>query len=104
MAEYHKQSTKRVLLHEFYRLNRLVALLDGPVTYVPKRPGEPNCTWANIDKIKAELGWEPSVPFEEGVALMLADIERWRAAPLWDPASIARATETWFTYLGEGAR
>ncbi|MBM86661.1 MAG: NAD-dependent dehydratase [Rhodospirillaceae bacterium] len=83
-------------------VNRLVELLDGPVTYVPKRPGEPNCTWADITKIQGDLGWEPVVSFETGVALMLADIERWRDAPLWDPASIARATETWFAYLGEG--
>ena len=31
---------------------------------------------------------------------MLADIEYWRDAPLWDPDSIAEATKTWFTYLG----
>jgi len=28
-------------------------------------------------------------------------IEAWRDAPLWDPDSIARSTETWFRYLGE---
>ena len=32
---------------------------------------------------------------------MLAEIDRWSDAPLWDPASIARATETWFRYLGK---
>lgn len=85
-------------------VNRLVELLGGAVTYVPKRPGEPDCTWADISKIQDELGWNPAVPFEEGVALMLADIERWHDAPLWEPDSIAEATKTWFTYLGrEGA-
>ncbi len=81
-------------------INRLVAILGGDVTYVPKRPGEPDCTFANIDKITSMLGWKPRIAFEDGVKLMLADIERWRDAPLWDPASIARATETWFRYLG----
>jgi UDP-glucose 4-epimerase len=83
-------------------VNRLVELIGGPVTYVPKRPGEPDCTWADISKIRRELGWEPCVPFEEGVALMMADIEHWRDAPLWEPESIAKATRTWFTYLGDG--
>ncbi len=81
-------------------VNRLVELIGGPVTYVPKRPGEPDCTWADITKIRMELGWEPRVSFEDGVAMMMADIEHWRDAPLWDPASIAEATRTWFTYLG----
>jgi UDP-glucose 4-epimerase len=81
-------------------INRLVEILGGPVTYIPKRPGEPDCTFADIGKITARLGWKPRVAFEDGVKHMLADIERWRDAPLWDEASIARATETWFRYLG----
>lgn len=84
-------------------INRLVSILGGDVTSVPKRPGEPDCTFANIHKIQTMLGWRPKVGFEDGVKLMLADIERWRDAPLWDPASIARATETWFRYLGREA-
>jgi UDP-glucose 4-epimerase len=87
-----------------HSVNRLVALLRGEVTYVPKRPGEPDCTFADITKITSRLGWRPKTPFEEGVANMLADIERWRDAPLWDPESIALATRTWFQYLGSNAR
>ena len=80
-------------------VNRLVELLGGEVVYVPKRPGEPDCTWAEIGKIRRELGWAPTVSFEEGVRRVLADIEYWRAAPLWDPDSIARATKVWFDML-----
>src|SRR5213079_2267304 len=47
-------------------VNRLVELLKGPVVHVPKRPGEPDCTWADITKIRTALGWEPEVTFEEG--------------------------------------
>jgi UDP-glucose 4-epimerase len=81
-------------------INRLVELLGGDVVYVPKRPGEPDCTWADITKISSMLGWSPSISLEEGVARMVADIEHWRDAPLWDPESIAAATQTWFENLG----
>jgi UDP-glucose 4-epimerase len=82
-------------------INKLVDILGGDVVHIPKRPGEPDCTWANIDKITSRLGWRPTVAFEAGVRRMLADIELWRDAPLWDPDSIARSTEKWFRYLGE---
>ena len=80
-------------------VNRLVELLGGEVIHIPKRPGEPDCTWADIAKITAELGWKPQVSFEDGVANVLAEIDYWREAPLWEPDSIAKATETWFKHL-----
>lgn len=80
-------------------VNRLIELLGGEKTYIPKRPGEPDCTWADITRITTELGWKPQVSFEEGVAKIVANIDYWRNAPLWDPASIATATKTWFEYL-----
>ena len=82
-------------------VNRLVELLGGEVTYLPKRPGEPDSTWAAIDKIKSQLGWQPEVSFEEGVGVMLANIDYWREAPLWDPQSIQQATSTWFKTLAK---
>ncbi len=81
-------------------INRLVELLGGSAVHIPKRPGEPHVTWADITKITRDLGWRPRVTFEEGVGRMMAEIEYWRDAPLWDPESIARATKTWFEYLG----
>ncbi len=81
-------------------VNRLVELIGGSVTYIPKRPGEPDVTWANIDKITRDLGWQPRITFEEGVGRMMAEIDKWRDAPLWDPDSIARATRVWFDHLG----
>ncbi len=80
-------------------VNRLVELLAGDVVHLPKRPGEPDCTWADITKIRTELGWEPEGSFETGVAEMLRRIEYWREAPVWEAASIEQATRTWFTML-----
>src|SRR6185437_14337466 len=51
-------------------VNRLVELIGGEVTYIPKRPGEPDVTWADIGRITEELGWRPKISFEEGVARM----------------------------------
>ncbi len=82
-------------------VNRLVELLGGTVAYVPKRPGEPECTWADIRKIRERLGWAPHITFEDGVALMLDRIDDWTDAPVWTPASIEAATTAWFKYLSQ---
>lgn len=84
-----------------YSVNTLVDLLGGEKLYIPKRPGEPDCTYADITKIGQVLGWQPKVGFEEGVAVMLKHIDDWRDAPVWDQKSIAEATKQWFSYLGE---
>lgn len=80
-------------------VNRLVELLGGDVVYLPKRPGEPDRTWADTTKIRAHLGWQPEVPFEEGVGQLLLNIEAYRDAPLWDESSIEAATKNWFSLL-----
>jgi len=83
-----------------YSINRLVELLGGDVVYVPKRPGEPDCTHVDISKIRRLVGWEPEVSFDDGVREMLRNIEYWRDAPVWTPDRIEEATKEWFTYLG----
>ena len=80
-------------------VNRLVELLGGDVDFLPKRPGEPECTWSDISKIRSHLGWEPTISFEEGVKTMLQNIDYWRDAPVWDSATIRDATRTWFDTL-----
>lgn len=80
-------------------VNRLVELLQCEAQYIPKRPGEPDCTWADITKIRDQLGWAPAVDFDDGVTKMLAYIEDWRDAPLWTPESISEATAPWFKTL-----
>jgi UDP-glucose 4-epimerase len=82
-----------------HSINQLVELLGGPVVHVPKRPGEPDCTFAATSKIQARLGWKPEVTFPEGVARMLQSIEEWRSAPVWTPEAIGEATKDWFTFL-----
>ena len=80
-------------------INRLAKIIGDKIIYIPKRPAEPDCTWADIKKIKRHLKWKPIVPFENGVKEMLKDIQNWKNAPLWDKKSIKKATKTWFKYL-----
>lgn len=85
-----------------YSVNRLVDLLGGEVVHIPKRPGEPDCTYADITKIQHALGWSPKISFDQGVKELLKHIEMWRDAPVWEEKTIASATKDWFTHLGRG--
>lgn len=85
-------------------VNRLVQLLGArEVTHIPKRPGEPDITHADVSKIKSLLNWQAKVPIEEGVKIMLQHIDYWREAPVWTPESIAEATSVWFKCLEDSA-
>jgi UDP-glucose 4-epimerase len=86
-----------------YSVKHLIELLGGIVTYIPKRPGEPDCTFADTTLIEKLLGWKAKVSFEQGVGNMLACIEDWREAPVWNPTSIGQATATWFRHLHQEA-
>ncbi len=80
-------------------INKIVCLLGGDKVNIPKRPGEPDCTYADISKIKDDLGWMPSISIEEGVEKILKNIDYWKEATIWNPESIADATSDWFKYL-----
>lgn len=81
-------------------VNKLAALFEAKdKVYLPKRPGEPDCTWADISKIKRMLGWNPEVSFEKGVQKVLENIDYWKDAPIWTAEKISQATKDWFKYL-----
>ncbi len=84
-----------------YSINRLVELLGGEVVHIPKRPGEPDCTFADVTRIQEILNWKPKVSFEEGVQKLLERLQDYEEAPLWDPDSIKNATQVWFKYLSK---
>ena len=81
-------------------VNRLANIIGGEVVYIPKRPGEPDCTFADITRIRKEIGWYPTVSIDEGLSELLNDLSHWKGAPVWDPASISLATKKWFRHLG----
>ena len=77
----------------------LIELIGGDYINLPKRGGEPEITFANINKIKNNLNWYPEISFEEGVSKMLSNIEDWKDAPLWNVEKIEEATKIWFKYM-----
>tara|TARA_Y100000590_G_scaffold468521_1_gene651555 strand:+ start:1451 stop:2440 length:990 start_codon:yes stop_codon:yes gene_type:complete len=86
--------------NESVSVNKIVKLLGAEkITYIPKRPGEPDKSLAGINKIKQELNWEPKIKIEEGIKQLLKNIDYWKNAPVWNPESISKATQDWFKYL-----
>ena len=84
---------------ETVSVNRIVKLLKGNAVKIPKRPGEPDVTFADIRKIKRNLNWKPKIKIEKGIEYLLKHIEYWRKAPVWTPKKIEIATKDWFKYL-----
>ena len=80
-------------------VNTLAKLIGGKKIFIPERPGEPKKTWANTNKIKKFLNWQPKINFKYGISEMLKEIDLWKDAPLWKKDSIKIATKTWFKYL-----
>ena len=81
-------------------INYLVELLKGEKVFIPKRPGEPETTFADIDKIKNKLNWSPNISIEDGVKKIITNIDYWKDAPVWTPEKIDKATKVWFEKLG----
>ena len=80
-------------------INKIVKLLGGLTIKIPKRPGEPDCTYADTKKSgKTELGTK--IEIEKGIKKLINDINYWKKAPVWTPKKIGIATRDWFKYLG----
>ena len=61
-------------------LEKEVGTSEGLITYVKDRPGHDKRYAIDANKLKNELGWEPSLQFEEGLAKTIAwylDNEIW---------------------------
>lgn len=80
-------------------VNLLADLVGGEKVFIPKRPGEPDRSLADITKIKKEFNWAPQTDIKEGVKKLLLEIDKWKDAPVWSPESIQEATKEWFKYL-----
>ena len=82
------------------KINKIIKLIGGRKVHIPKRPGEPNRSLADISKIKKDLDWQPKIKIEEGIKNLLSKIHYWKDAPVWTPKSIKKETKIWFKLLG----
>ncbi len=81
-------------------VNEVASMIGGQIVNIPRRPGEPDTTHADISFAKRYLDWTPSTTFEEGMKLTIEQIQLWKDAPIWSAETIAIATEDWFKFLG----
>ena len=54
--------------------------MEGKKIFIPKRPGEPDVTHADIKKIKENLNWKPKKTLKEGINKVLQNIDYWKNA------------------------
>ena len=80
-------------------VNKIVKILKCKKIQIPKRPGEPDITHANIKLVKNELNWQAKITIEKGISLILKELKYWKKAPLWTPGKIKQATVEWFKYI-----
>ena len=81
-------------------VNQIAEIIGGDKISIPKRPGEPDRSLADITNISSALNWKPKISIDQGVKMMVQIIKDWKDAPVWTPESIKEATKSWFKYLG----
>ncbi len=77
-------------------VNKIAKIIGGKKIRVPKRPGEPDRSKADIRKIKKALNWQPKIKIKDGINDLINNIDHWSDAPVWTSSSIKNATKTWF--------
>jgi len=87
--------------HSINELANQIASIGDRLVFIPKRPGEPDCTYADTTKIRSALSWRPRVAFADGVQTMMERLGDWKQAPVWTPESIATSTASWHRYLAK---
>lgn len=80
-------------------VNYIAKKLGGEIIFIPKRPGEPDKSQADIKKIKNKLKWYPKISIDKGIKIMKDNIDDWKKAPVWTPTKIKEKTRVWFNYL-----
>jgi len=63
--------------HETISINALLGMIESrldrkaQVEYIPRHPADVDANWANVDKARRMLGWEPRVSLDEGVKALV---------------------------------
>ncbi len=48
-------------------INQIVNIIGGKKIFIPRRPGDPNRSCANIQKIQRDINWKPEISIKEGI-------------------------------------
>ncbi len=80
-------------------INYVAKLIGGKKVFLPKRPGEPDITFADIKKIKRLLNWKPKININSGINKLINQIDFWKNAPVWSKSKIKIVTKNWFKLL-----
>ncbi len=63
--------------HEVIDINELIGMIEkrveneAKIEYLPRHPADASVNFANVDKARRLLGWEPRVSMEEGVSSLV---------------------------------
>jgi len=82
-------------------INSLADIIGGNKVKIPQRPGETDRSLADISKIKKHFNWKPKITINDGIKMLLKNINEWKEAPVWTPETIKEATKSWFTPLSK---
>ncbi len=52
---------------ESHSINEIAEMMSDQHTYIPERPNEAAVTWADISRIREQLGWRPAISLEQGL-------------------------------------
>jgi len=80
-------------------INLIADIIGGNKVSVPKRPGETERSVANISKIRKDLNWQPKITIDEGVKMLIKNINNWKEAKVWTPKKIEEEIKNWSKYL-----
>ena len=63
--------------HETITINELLQKIEGRlgkkavVEYIPRHPADADANWANVEKARRLLGWEPQVSLDDGITALV---------------------------------
>ncbi len=75
-------------------VNRIAKIIGGETVHIPERGGEPRCIYADSSRL-ARLGWHPKTTIEEGLALMMENLDYWKDAKVFTADGIQEETNEW---------
>ena len=54
-------------------INKIANIIGGKKIFIPKRPGEPYRSCADISKIKRDINWKPEISIKDGIKKLFKD-------------------------------